>query len=90
MGLNAIKIQSLLEASDLGIDEQNEFLRFLAAAHDEELSELATLFEEDPSWVRKLYENYQHKRSFWRKEASQSWRSLVEDEADTLEESEKQ
>lgn len=85
MQLNLIKIQSLLESSDLNNDEQKDFLNFLSGAHDEELSEFASFLEENPSWARKLYENHKKKRGFWTRSDNKSWQSIIDEELRDIE-----
>lgn len=80
MQLNLIKIQLLLESSDLNNDEQKDFLNFLSGAYDEELSEFASFLEENTSWARKLYENHKKKRGLWSRRNNKSWQSIIDEE----------
>ena len=86
MQLSLIQIQSLFEKSDLSSDEQNKFIRFLSGAHDEELSELVSLFEEDPFWIRKLYRNFEDKKRAWTEGGGESWQSIISEEISHLRE----
>ena len=85
MQLNLIRIQSLLESSDLNNDEQKDFLNFLSGAYDKELEEFASFLEESPSWARKLYENYKKKKAFWLRSDNKSWQSIIDEELRDIE-----
>ena len=57
------RIKQFIAESDLLDSEKNLFLKLLSRAGEEELNELAELFESDREWVQKIYRNYEAKRA---------------------------
>ncbi len=84
METNYQKIRTLLSNSDLSAEEQDNLLILLLGRPDEELAPLAELFTEDPSWIRKIYDNYKAKQEAFTNQDKKTWQEILKGEESML------
>lgn len=76
------KIKERINLSDLSAEEKLEFSDILMTVEEGHLSPISTLFLEDLSWVRLLFDNYRAKKSaFANNDVEAAEKILKEEEA---------
>lgn len=79
------QIQAIIDASRLGDIEKREFGEVFARTKEDALAPILALFEKDPSWVLKLYENYCQKKEAVVTGSMDAWKDVIQKEKEELE-----
>lgn len=80
MPLNIEKIKELLVDSSLTEEEQKDFGALLSQSNDADLEPLVELFSDDPTWMRRLYDNYLSKKQAFALQDKELWEKILQDE----------
>ena len=80
------KIIKLITKSELSDKEKEELLVAFSGTGEDELKLLVELIENDQTWIRKLYQNYNSKSEALDKGDPDLWKKVLEDEVKILEE----
>ena len=79
------EISNSISSSKLLANEQREFLKILSDNVDnQQLETLFNLFQEDPSWIEKIWENYCQKRKTFKNNNSKAWDNIMLEEESLL------
>ena len=90
MSENFTKIGEIIIQSEIEPVQKEEFLQFLTRFSNEQLAEMLSLIETDPSLIKKLSDNFQAKRAAMVVGDAKLWDTIVEQEVAQLEAIEKQ
>lgn len=74
------RIQDLIQGSDLSKQDKIDFIDAIQSASDEELENLATLFNESPYWIGVMSDNYKQKKQASDEKSEEKWNKIVADE----------
>lgn len=66
--------------SQLSFQKIDDFIIFLSRMDKKNLDILANLFEKQPEWILKYYQNIQTKKAVIRKKDKKAWNELVKKE----------
>lgn len=81
MGRNTFqKIHEIIESSSLSHKEKLDFTDLFAQTKEDALKPVLTLLTADPSWVEKLYANYQMKKEAIITGNMAAWKDAIEKE----------
>lgn len=80
------ELATLLAASGLREDEQEEFLERLHAIDGNDLDIIITLFRENSDWIEWLYDNYKQKEEAFRSGDTHALEKILERELEKIEE----
>ncbi|MFH1838089.1 MAG: hypothetical protein ABH808_01160 [Candidatus Kuenenbacteria bacterium] len=86
MNTNLQKIKELIQKSDLSLFEQEELILLFTKASDQDLEPTLELFAENPSWIRKISDNYKAKQSALATKNSALWQKIIQEEESQLKE----
>jgi hypothetical protein len=78
--MNYEKIKAVINASSLASQHKNELIDIFAEIDDNNLSDIANLFEKEKSWVEKFNDNRQAKLAAARKNDPSLWNEILEQE----------
>lgn len=86
MTTNFQKIEKLILQSNLSLADQTELIEAFSRADDAELEAVLKLFTEDSSWIGRISENYNAKRSAFAAGDSAIWQCILQEEENQLKE----
>jgi|YelNatPaOPRAMG01_1025707.scaffolds.fasta_scaffold350945_2 hypothetical protein len=86
MGTNFQKIKELIQKSDIPLSEQEDLILLFAKANDQDLAQTVNLFTENPSWIRKINDNYKAKQAALATGNSALWQKIIQEEESQLKE----
>lgn len=86
MESNYKRLIDILAKSSLDFDEQNELVAFFIKTREEDLKQIVDFLSENPTWVRKIYDNYRTKKEALAKNDRALWdRTLINELKDLTE-----
>lgn len=86
---NLIKIKEILSDSDLDSQDQDDLIVLFSMARDEDLEPVVKLFSENPTWIKKISENYKSKEEAITAQNQDLWQKIIQEEENQLKELEK-
>ena len=85
MDLNIEKIKNIiLQEEDLSETEQQDLVALFSQESDARLEQVVQLFSENPSWIKRVNDNYQAKKKAFQKNDKDAWAKIMQDEESLL------
>jgi hypothetical protein len=78
------QLKEMVLVSRIPFDEREQFAVALALLDEDTAALLLGLFESDPSWIEKMYENFKQKKNAIGNKDMDAWRAIMRDEEDLL------
>lgn len=78
-------LKNLIDQSSLSEEEKQDFYSKLEHLDDFASKMLIELFEEDISWVEKLYKNYQEKKALFESQGKEAVEEMLDQEIEAFE-----
>ena len=75
-----------IHESDLIVDEKTEFIGVFMKLQNEAKESSAQLCADNPTWIRKLYENYKSKQAAIAADDPAAWEQIIQEEEKMLRE----
>lgn len=73
-------LQKLISSFDLSQEDQKDLVQLFSKANDEILKLTIDLFQKDPTWIRKISDNYKAKKQAFEKKDKELWKKIVKEE----------
>jgi len=87
LDINITKIKNTArEYSLLTVSEENDLIEILKQSDAKQVQSLAELFDEDPRWILRIYENYCLKKQTIMNGNQNDWNNLISREIKEVEE----
>lgn len=77
---NLESLQKLVFSSDLSQEDQKDLIQLFSKANDEILKLTIDLFQKDPTWIRKISNNFKAKKQAFEKKDKELWKKIVKEE----------
>lgn len=75
-----IQLQKLITSSHLSQEDQKDLMWVFSKANDEILKLTIELFQKDPSWIKKISDNYKAKKHAFEKKDKELWEKIIKEE----------
>lgn len=84
------ELKKILFDSELSFIEKEDMVWLFSDATEEEIQAAIDLFIEDKVWIKKISDNYHHKKIALLADDAEMWKKILEDEVETLKSRKKQ
>ena len=74
------KLQKLISFSNLFQEDQKNLIELFSKANDEIIELTIDLFQKDPTWIKKVSDNYKAKKEIFEKKDKELWEKIVKEE----------
>ena len=80
----SLKMKSLVRSSKISFQEIDDLVNFLNQLDEDSLATINDLFEKQPDWIIKFYQDIQNKKIAFDKKDKQLWDKIIKKEEQDL------
>lgn len=73
-------LQKSISSSNLSQEDQKDLIQLFSKANDEILKLTIDLFQKDPTWIRKVSDNFKAKKQAFKERDKELWKKIIKEE----------